>query len=115
MRPFAAGGGAHGFHRVSVVILAIHDTSDILVDALKIVNVLQVSARASLARFPCTRVDVPSPPLTALWCVTVQVEGAKGLFATEIVFVSNLVVWIYFRLYVFPTKVITSVFFKFHE
>ena len=48
-------------------------------------------------------------------CGTVQVEGAKGLFATEIVFVSNLIVWIYFRLYVFPTKVITSVFFKFHE
>ena len=35
-----------------------------------------------------------------------KLEGPSGLFVVETVFVSNLVSWIYFRLYVFPLKVI---------
>ena len=37
-----AGSGAHGYFRIAVVILAVHDTSDIGVDMLKLVNYLQV-------------------------------------------------------------------------
>lgn len=79
-----SGGAAWGYHRVSLVILAVHDTSDILIDCLKITNLLKL-------------------------------EGARGLFIVEIVFVSNLVVWIYFRLWVFPTKIISSAITDFHR
>jgi len=44
----SAIGCANGFHRISVVILAVHDTSDILIDMLKIVNLLGVRCGAGV-------------------------------------------------------------------
>jgi ceramide synthetase len=35
-----------------------------------------------------------------------KLEGASGRYIVETVFVSNLVSWVYFRLWLFPTKVI---------
>ena len=65
----------NNYMRIGVVVLFIHDLSDIPVDLLKIFN----------------------------YC---QLEGPKGLFLVEIIFVTNLVGWAYLRFYLYFTKVI---------
>ena len=65
----------NNYMRIGVVVLFIHDLSDIPVDLLKIFN----------------------------YC---QLEGPKGLFLVEMIFVTNLVGWAYLRFYLYFTKVI---------
>lgn len=60
---------------IGLVVLVVHDATDILVDSLKICNYLKL-------------VD------------------AHGFFIVELAFVSNIVAWLYFRLYKFPLDVV---------
>ena len=65
----------YNYLRVGVLVLYIHDVSDIPVDLLKLCN----------------------------YC---QLEGPKGLFLTELAFVTNLLTWTYYRLYLLSTTVL---------
>ena len=67
----------YNYYRVGLVVLFIHDISDITVDLLKMVNYLKL-------------------------------DGAHSYFLVEIIFVVNLVQWIYWRLYVYPVKILYS-------
>lgn len=60
---------------IGLLILFIHDASDVVLDMMKMANYLKV-------------------------------EDAHGFFMTEILFVLNLVTWVYFRLYRFPIFVV---------
>lgn len=62
---------------VGLVVLLIHDSSDILVDACKMANYAGA-------------------------------DGAKHLFATEILFLSTVVGWFYTRIYLLPSKIILA-------
>jgi ceramide synthetase len=70
-----------GYLRIGVLVLFIHDTSDVPLDLMKILNYLKV-------------------------------QGRKGFFLVEIAFVTNLVTWAYFRLYLYPTKALYSAMFE---
>jgi len=66
-----------GYLRIGVLVLFIHDTSDVPLDLVKITNYLKI-------------------------------QGSRGLFVTELIFVGNLVTWAYFRLFLYPTKCLYS-------
>jgi hypothetical protein len=68
-----------GYLRIGLIVLYVHDVSDILVDLLKMLNYLKL-------------------------------EGPRGLFASEIAYVSCVLGWIYWRLYQFPFRVIRGSF-----
>ncbi|OQS02487.1 hypothetical protein THRCLA_05131 [Thraustotheca clavata] len=68
---------AVGYLPIGVIIMFLHDVSDIPLDMLKMVNYLKM-------------------------------EDRKGWFVTEILFVITLIEWIYFRVYLFPTKLMNS-------
>jgi len=74
-----AGSAFTGNFRVGILVLLVHDFSDIFVDLLKICNYLNL-------------------------------EGPRGLFLSEISYLVNLVMWSYWRLYEFPTRVIHTAF-----
>lgn len=38
--------------------------------------------------------------------VNSKIEGPKGFFLTEIAYVSTMVTWVYYRLYIFPTRMV---------
>jgi len=71
--------GSHAVEqwRIGIIVLYCHDTSDIVIDLLKL------SGHFNLG-------------------------GAKGLFTSEILFISTLISWVYYRLYRFPVYVIYS-------
>ena len=60
---------------IGLVVLFVHDASDVVLDVMKMTNYLKM-------------------------------EDAHGYFLTEICFVSNLMTWVYFRLYRFPYHVV---------
>lgn len=64
-----------GFLPVGVIVLFLHDLSDVPLDMLKMVNYLKM-------------------------------EGLRGMFCTEILFVTVLIDWGYFRIYLYPTKLL---------
>ncbi|POM66056.1 Longevity-assurance protein (LAC1) [Phytophthora palmivora] len=66
---------AVGFLPVGVVVLLLHDMTDIPLDMLKMANYLKM-------------------------------EGAQGLFTSEILFVTTIVLWFYYRIYQYPTKLL---------
>lgn len=68
---------AIGFLPVGVVVLILHDFTDIPLDMLKMANYLKL-------------------------------EGVRGLFASEIMFVITIVNWFYFRIYLYPVKILYS-------
>jgi len=67
------------FHRFGLIVLFVHDVSDIWIDLLKIFNYLKL-------------------------------QDAAGFFLVEGVFTCNLISWVYFRLYIFPFKIVRSAF-----
>jgi len=69
-----------GYQRIGILVLFVHDISDIPVDLLKMTNYLKI-------------------------------EGPKSFYIVEIVFVSNLLSWIYWRLYRFPSHVMYSAYY----
>jgi len=66
---------AKNFHRIGVLVLLIHDVSDITVDLLKVSYYLKL-------------------------------QNWQGFFLSEIIFVINLSSWVYFRFYIFVTRVL---------
>lgn len=66
---------AIGFLPVGVVVLILHDFTDIPLDMLKMANYLKL-------------------------------EGFPGLFVSEIMFVITLFYWVWFRIYLYPTKLL---------
>lgn len=70
--------------RIGLMVLIVHDVSDITIDLLKMVNLLRL-------------------------------EGRPGLFLTEIVFATNIILWIYMRLFVFAKQVIWSTLYHSHR
>ncbi|KAG6609224.1 Longevity-assurance protein (LAC1) [Phytophthora cinnamomi] len=66
---------AVGFLPVGVVVLLLHDMTDIPLDMLKMANYLKI-------------------------------EGVPGLFTSEILFVITIVLWFYYRVYQYPTKLL---------
>ena len=81
---------------VGLVVLLIHDSSDIFVDACKMANyagelVTTLRNRGHLYR-----------------CALAGADGAKHLFATEILFLSTVVGWFYTRIYLLPSKIILA-------
>ncbi|RLN32021.1 hypothetical protein BBJ28_00017130 [Nothophytophthora sp. Chile5] len=66
---------AVGFLPVGVIVLLLHDMTDIPLDMLKMFNYLKM-------------------------------EGAPGLFASEISFAVTIVGWIYYRIYQYPVKLL---------
>jgi len=78
-----AGSHAVHFERIGMLVMYVHDASDITVDLLKMSNYLQLQNRA-------------------------------GYFVSETMFVVNLVLWIYYRLWTFPTHVLYSTFYESH-
>ena len=57
--------------------------------------------------------DLSDVPLDMLKMVNyAKLEGKQGYFATEITFVLLLVEWFYFRVYLFPTKLVYSAMFE---
>lgn len=80
----AAGSYFYDFLRIGLLVLAVHDTSDVPVDTLKMVNYLKL-------------------------------EGPRGLFLSEIVFVSTLVTWGLFRLFTFGVYILYSTIVECHS
>lgn len=66
---------ALGYFPVGVIVLLLHDMTDIPLDMLKMANYLKV-------------------------------EGVPGLFTSEILFITTIVLWFYYRIYVYPTKLL---------
>ncbi|KAI9907853.1 hypothetical protein PsorP6_004100 [Peronosclerospora sorghi] len=64
-----------GFLPVGVVVMLLHDITDIPLDMLKMANYLKV-------------------------------EGVPGFFTSEILFVTTIVLWFYYRIYQYPTKLL---------
>ena len=69
---------AGGYLRIGVLVLLLHDSSDVITDLLKMVNYMGLDQKS-------------------------------GLYLTELLFVINLGTWIWLRLWLFPTHVISSV------
>ena len=67
-----------GYLRYGLLILFVHDFSDIFADLLKVFNYLKL-------------------------------EGDKGLYLTETLFIANLVGWAFFRLWFFPRFIANGV------
>ena len=63
------------FFRIGLLVLYVHDISDIFVDTLKMVNYLKV-------------------------------DGKRSFFLSELAFGLCIVSWIYYRLFLYPSKVI---------
>jgi ceramide synthetase len=76
-----AGSMSGGYLRVGLLVLYVHDVSDITVDLLKMINYLKLENRA-------------------------------GWFLSEAIFVINLVCWVYWRLWIFPSKVMPTCMFE---
>merc|ERR1711934_284682 len=72
-----SGSFLSGYLRIGILVLFVHDLSDIAVDVLKLANY-------------------------------VRLEGSKGFFVSEIVFVITLIAWFWIRLWIFPGRVIYS-------
>jgi len=72
------GSYAHMYTEIGLVVLFIHDLSDIPIDLMKMFN----------------------------YC---KMEGPSAFFMTEIWYAATLLVWGYVRLYLFPTKVLWTV------
>ena len=66
---------AVGFLPVGVIVLLLHDMTDIPLDMLKMSNYLKM-------------------------------EGVPGLFTSEILFVTTIALWFYYRIYQYPTKLL---------
>ncbi|CEG41745.1 lag1 longevity assurance isoform partial [Plasmopara halstedii] len=66
---------AIGFLPVGVVVLLLHDLTDIPLDMLKMANYLKM-------------------------------EGVPGLFTSEILFLTTITLWFYYRIYLYPTKLL---------
>jgi hypothetical protein len=75
---------AIGFLPVGVIVLIIHDLSDVPLDLLKMANYLKL-------------------------------EGLRGAFVSEILFVTLVIDWIYFRIWLFPTKALNTTLFENRE
>jgi len=78
-----SGSYMYGYQRIGILVLVVHDASDIGVDLIKMFNYLKL-------------------------------EGTKGLFLSEIIYILNLCSWMYWRLYIFPSHVIYSSFYESH-
>lgn len=76
-----AGSAYTGVYRIGLLVLFVHDFSDVFVDLLKICNYLNL-------------------------------EGPAGLFLSEASYLANLGMWMYWRLWVYPSKVLNSSFFE---
>jgi ceramide synthetase len=68
-----------GLLPVGVIVLLLHDLSDVPLDMLKMANYLKM-------------------------------EGPRGFFASEVLFAVLLVDWFYFRIYLYPTKLLYTTF-----
>ncbi|EQC29655.1 hypothetical protein SDRG_12659 [Saprolegnia diclina VS20] len=68
---------AVGYLPIGVIVMFLHDISDIPLDFLKMVNYLKL-------------------------------ENREGWFITEFMFAFTLIQWVYFRVYLFPTKLMYS-------
>lgn len=66
---------AIGFLPVGVIVLLLHDMTDVPLDMLKMSNYLKM-------------------------------EGVPGLFTTEILFVTTIALWFYYRIYQYPMKLL---------
>ncbi|RHY12119.1 hypothetical protein DYB25_003667 [Aphanomyces astaci] len=75
---------AVGFLPVGVLVLFLHDASDVPLDLLKMANYLKL-------------------------------EDRKGFFLSEVLFAVMLTVWVYFRVYLFPSKLIYTAFWENRE
>ncbi|RHY32482.1 hypothetical protein DYB32_002530 [Aphanomyces invadans] len=75
---------AMGFLPVGVLVLLLHDASDVPLDLLKMANYLKL-------------------------------EDRKGFFVTEVLFAIMLSVWVYFRVYLYPAKLIYTSFWENRE
>ncbi|OQR96317.1 hypothetical protein ACHHYP_16107 [Achlya hypogyna] len=75
---------AVGYLPIGVIVMFLHDISDIPLDFLKMVNYLKL-------------------------------ENREGWFVTEVSFAFTLVQWIYFRVYLFPTKLMYSTIWEMRE
>jgi ceramide synthetase len=75
---------AVGFLPVGVIVLLLHDVSDVPLDLLKMANYLKL-------------------------------EGVKGLFVTETLYVIVLGTWIYMRIYLYPSKLLYTTLFENRE
>lgn len=73
-----------GFLPVGVIVLVLHDLSDVPLDMLKMANYLKL-------------------------------EGARGFFVCEILYVIMLVIWVYLRVYTYPTKLLYTTLFECRE
>jgi hypothetical protein len=77
------GAVAPNLMRIGVLVLYVHDASDVFVDLLKLANYTKLS-------------------------------GMRGFFVTEIAYISSIVGWAYWRLWMWPTKVVYSMIFEWH-
>jgi hypothetical protein len=68
-----------GYVRIGLLVMYVHDVSDIFVDLLKMVNYLKL-------------------------------EGRPGWFGSELVYAACVVSWVYYRLYLYPARVIYAAF-----
>ena len=73
-------GGSYwlGSLRIGLLVLLLHDSSDIIADLLKMSNYMGF-------------------------------DEQSGLYLTELLFVSNLICWLYLRMWLFPFHVIATV------
>ncbi|KAJ0408497.1 hypothetical protein P43SY_006427 [Pythium insidiosum] len=75
---------AIGFLPVGVIVLLLHDISDVPLDVLKMANYLKL-------------------------------EGVRGFFACEILYVILVIEWVYFRTYLYPVKLLNTTLFENRE
>jgi len=79
-----AGSHVMNYQRIGILVLYVHDASDITVDLLKLTNYLDLA-------------------------------GNNGPPIVEAVFATNLVSWIYYRLWIYPMHVLNGSFFIGHR
>ena len=94
---------AAGFLRIGLLVLLVHDISDIPIDFMKVRSVMSYHQHAVLQIcFLFLRV------LSSQMVNFLKLEGPRGFFLSEIGYAATMIGWVYFRLYQFPFRVIKS-------
>jgi hypothetical protein len=112
----AAGSYYVNYLKIGLLVLLIHDASDIGVDTLKIVNYTKLRDRkgwfgaevCGRAAFSCCCCCVCCTVVMVTW--RAHMDDGVCACAYQTAFTVNLISWFYFRVYVYPMHVIYSAF-----
>jgi hypothetical protein len=112
--PPSAASYYENYIKIGILVLLIHDASDIGVDTLKLVNYTKLRGRKGW--FGSEVRSTARVPRPAWWKGSFRRLPPRSMFTTsallapvvQLAFTGNLIAWFYFRIYVYPTSVIYS-------